>query len=147
MTLKLRLSDDMKAAMKGGDKQRLAAIRLINAAVKQREVDERIVLDDGQVLAVLEKMMKQRKDSLAQYESAGREDLAAIERFEMGVIEGYLPAQLDEAEIEAIVAKAIAASGAASARDMGKVVALVKPQVAGRADMGKVSALVKARLG
>ena len=147
MTLKLRLSDDMKAAMKGGDKQRLAAIRLVNAAIKQREVDERIMLDDTQVLAVLEKMMKQRKDSLAQYESAGREDLAAIERFEMGVIEGYLPAQLDEAEIEAIVAKAIAASGAASARDMGKVVALVKPQVAGRADMGKVSALVKARLG
>ncbi|KAB2899035.1 MAG: GatB/YqeY domain-containing protein [Xanthomonadales bacterium] len=147
MTLKLRLSDDMKAAMKGGDKQRLAAIRLINAAVKQREVDERIVLDDGQVLAVLEKMMKQRKDSLAQYESAGREDLAAIERFEMGVIEGYLPAQLGEAEIEAIVTQAIAAAGASSAKDMGKVVALVKPQVAGRADMGKVSALVKARLG
>ncbi|MCC6596451.1 MAG: GatB/YqeY domain-containing protein, partial [Rhodanobacteraceae bacterium] len=142
MTLKLRLSDDMKAAMNGGDKQRLAAIRLINAAVKQREVDERIVLDDGQVLAVLEKMMKQRKDSLAQYESAGREDLAAIERFEMGVIEGYLPAQLGEAEIEAIVTQAIAAAGASSAKDMGKVVALVKPQVAGRADMGKVSALV-----
>ncbi|MBX3700762.1 MAG: GatB/YqeY domain-containing protein [Dokdonella sp.] len=147
MTLKLRLSDDMKAAMKGGDKQRLAAIRLVNAAIKQREVDERITLDDAQVLTVLEKMMKQRKDSLAQYESAGREDLAAIERFEMGVIEGYLPAQLGEAEIEAIVTRAIADSGATSAKDMGKVVALVKPQVAGRADMGKVSALVKAKLG
>ncbi|MCW5578930.1 MAG: GatB/YqeY domain-containing protein [Dokdonella sp.] len=147
MTLKLRLSDDMKAAMKGGDKQRLAAIRLVNAAIKQREVDERITLDDAQVLTVLEKMMKQRKDSLAQYESAGREDLAAIERFEMGVIEGYLPAQLGEAEIEAIVTQAIAAAGASSAKDMGKVVALVKPQVAGRADMGKVSALVKAKLG
>ncbi len=147
MTLKLRLSDDMKAAMKGGDKQRLAAIRLVNAAIKQREVDERITLDDAQVLTVLEKMMKQRKDSLAQYESAGREDLAAIERFEMGVIEGYLPAQLGEAEIEAIVTWAIADSGATSAKDMGKVVALVKPQVAGRADMGKVSALVKAKLG
>ena len=147
MTLKLRLSDDMKAAMKGGDKQRLAAIRLVNAAIKQREVDERITLDDAQVLTVLEKMMKQRKDSLAQYESAGREDLAAIERFEMGVIEGYLPAQLGEAEIEAIVTRAIADSGATSAKDMGKVVALVKPQVAGGADMGKVSALVKAKLG
>jgi len=147
MTLKLRLSDDMKAAMKGGDKQRLAAIRLVNAAIKQREVDERITLDDAQVLTVLEKMMKQRKDSLAQYESAGREDLAAIERFEMGVIEGYLPAQLGEAEIEAIVTRAVADSGATSAKDMGKVVALVKPQVAGRADMGKVSALVKAKLG
>lgn len=147
MTLKARLTDDMKAAMKGGEKQRLAAIRLVNAAIKQREVDERISLDDSQVLAVLEKMLKQRKDSLAQYEAANREDLAAIERFEMSVIEGYLPAQLGEAEIEAIVAKAIADSGAGSAKDMGKVVGLVKPQLAGRADMGKVSALIKARLG
>lgn len=147
MTLKTRLTDDMKAAMKSGDKERLGVIRLVNAAIKQREVDERIELDDAQVLAVLEKMLKQRKDSITQYEGAGREDLAAVERFEMGVIEGYLPAQLPDAEVEAIVAKAIADSGASSAKDMGKVVGLVKPQVAGRADMGKVSALIKARLG
>lgn len=147
MTLKARLTDDMKAAMKGGDKERLGVIRLVNAAIKQREVDERIVLDDTQVLAVLEKMLKQRKDSITQYEGAGREDLAAVERFEMGVIETYLPAQLPDAEVEAIVAKAIADSGASSAKDMGKVVGLVKPQVAGRADMGKVSALIKAKLG
>lgn len=147
MTLKARLTDDMKTAMKSGDKERLGVIRLVNAAIKQREVDERIVLDDTQVLAVLEKMLKQRKDSVSQYEGAGREDLAAVERFEMGIIEGYLPAQLPDAEVEAIVAKAIADSGANSAKDMGKVVGLVKPQVAGRADMGKVSALIKARLG
>lgn len=147
MTLKARLTDDMKAAMKGGDKERLGVIRLVNAAIKQREVDERIELDDTQVLAVLEKMLKQRKDSVTQYEGAGREDLAAVERFEMGVIEGYLPAQLPDAEVETIVAKAIADSGASGARDMGKVVGLVKPQVAGRADMGKVSALIKAKLG
>ena len=147
MTLKARLTDDMKAAMKGGDKERLGVIRLVNAAIKQREVDERIVLDDAQVLAVLEKMLKQRKDSITQYEGAGREDLAAVERFEMGVIEAYLPAQLPDAEVEAIVAKAIADSGASSAKDMGKVVGLVKPQVAGRADMGKVSALIKQKLG
>ena len=147
MTLKARLTDDMKAAMKSGDKDRLGVIRLVNAAIKQREVDERIVLDDTQVLAVLEKMLKQRKDSITQYEGAGREDLAAVERFEMGVIEAYLPAQLPDAEVEAIVAKAIADSGASSAKDMGKVVGLVKPQVAGRADMGKVSALIKAKLG
>jgi len=147
MSLKARLTDDMKVAMKGGDKDRLGVIRLVNAAIKQREVDERIVLDDAQVLAVLEKMLKQRKDSVSQYEGAGREDLAAVERYEMGVIEAYLPAQLPDAEVEAIVAQAIADSGASSAKDMGKVVALVKPQVAGRADMGKVSALIKAKLG
>ena len=147
MSLKQQITDDMKTAMKGGDKDRLGVIRLILAAIKQREVDERIVLDDAQVLAVLEKMLKQRKDSVSQYEAAGREDLAAVERFEMGVIEGYLPAQLPDAEVEAIVARAIADSGASSARDMGKVVGLVKPQVAGRADMGKVSALIKQKLG
>ncbi len=147
MTLKTQLSDDMKAAMKGGDKQRLGVIRLVNAAIKQREVDERIELDDAQVLAVLEKMLKQRKDSVAQYETAGRDDLAAVERYEMGVIQTYLPAQCSEAEIEALVVKAIADSGASSARDMGKVVGLLKPQLAGRADMGKVSALVKQKLG
>lgn len=147
MALKTRLTDDMKAAMKSGAKDRLGVIRLVNAAIKQREVDERIELDDAQVLAVLEKMLKQRKDSVTQYEGAGREDLAAIERFEIGVIQGYLPAQLSSAEIEAIVTKAVADAGAASAKDMGKVVALVKPQVAGRADMGQVSLLVKHKLG
>ena len=147
MSLKERLTDDMKAAMKGGDKERLAVIRLVNAAIKQREVDERIALDDAQVLATLEKMLKQRRDSITQFRQAGREDLAAQEEFEVGVIQAYLPAQLSAAEIEAIVAKAIADAGASSARDMGKVVGLVKPQVAGRADMGQVSALVKQKLG
>jgi uncharacterized protein YqeY len=147
VSLKERLNDDMKAAMKGGEKERLGVIRLINAAIKQREVDERITLDDAQVLAVLEKMVKQRKDSVAQYESAGREDLAAVERAEIGVIQQYLPAPLSEAEIEAIIAKAIADAGATSAKDMGKVVGLVKPQVAGRADMGRISAQVKQKLG
>ncbi|MBA8887166.1 hypothetical protein FHW12_001380 [Dokdonella fugitiva] len=147
MSLKQQLTDDMKAAMKGGEKDRLGVIRLVNAAIKQREVDERIVLDDAQVLAVLEKMLKQRKDSVTQYEGAGREDLAAVERYEMGVIEAYMPAKMSAAEIDAIVAKAIADAGATSAKDMGKVVGLVKPQVAGRADMGQVSALVKQKLG
>ncbi|MBZ0221693.1 MAG: GatB/YqeY domain-containing protein [Dokdonella sp.] len=147
MSLKLRINDDMKTAMKGGDKQRLGVIRLINAAIKQREVDERITLDDTQVLAVLEKMLKQRKDSVSQFEAAARDDLVAIERFEMEVIQAYLPAQLGDAEVEAIVSKAIADAGASSAKDMGKVVALVKPLIAGRADMGKVSALIKTRLG
>ena len=147
MSLKQQLTDDMKAAMKGGEKDRLGVIRLVNAAIKQREVDERIVLDDAQVLAVLEKMLKQRKDSVTQYEGAGREDLAAVERYEMGVIEAYMPAKMSTAEIDAIVTKAIADAGATSAKDMGKVVGLVKPQVAGRADMSQVSALVKQKLG
>lgn len=147
MSLKARLTEDMKTAMKAGEKDRLGVIRLVNAAIKQREVDERIELDDAQVLAVLEKMLKQRKDSVTQYEGAAREDLAAVERFEIGVIQAYLPAQLSAAEIEAIVARAVADSGASSPKDMGKVVALVKPQVAGRADMGQVSTLVKQKLG
>jgi uncharacterized protein YqeY len=146
MSLKERLTTDMKTAMKAGEKDRLGVIRLVNAAIKQREVDERIVLDDAQVLAVLEKMLKQRKDSVAQYEAAAREDLAAVERYEIGVIQAYLPAQLSASEIEAIVARAIADSGATSAKDMGKVVGLIKPQLAGRADMGQVSALVKQKL-
>jgi len=146
MSLKDQLANDMKTAMKAGEKDRLGVIRLVNAAIKQREVDERIVLDDAQVLAVLEKMLKQRKDSVTQYEGAAREDLAAVERFEIGVIQAYLPAQLSAAEIEAIVTKAIADSGATSAKDMGKVVGLIKPQLAGRADMGQVSALVKQKL-
>ncbi len=146
MTLKTRLTEDMKAAMKGGDKDRLGVIRLINAAIKQREVDERIQLDDTQVLAAIEKMLKQRRDSITQFRAAGREDLAVIEEFEVGVIQTYLPAQLSAAEIETIVARAVADSGATTAKDMGKVVGLIKPQVAGRADMGAISQLVKARL-
>lgn len=147
MSLKQRLTDDMKAAMKGGDKERLAVIRLVNAAIKQREVDERIQLDDAQVLSVLEKMIKQRRDSVSQYESAGREDLAAQERFEISVIQDYMPQALSEAEIDALIEAAIAETGAASGRDMGKVVGALKPKVAGRADMGAVSARIKARLG
>ena len=147
MSLKLRLTDDMKAAMKGGDKERLAVIRLVNAAIKQREVDERIQLDDAQVLTVLEKMIKQRRDSVSQYESAGREDLAAQERFEIEVIQAYMPQALSDAEIDALIEAAIAETGAASGRDMGKVVGALKPKVAGRADMGAVSARIKARLG
>ena len=147
MSLKAQLTDDMKAAMKSGEKDRLGVIRLVNAAIKQREVDERIVLDDAAVLAVLEKMLKQRKDSVTQYEAAGREDLAAVERYEMGVIQAYLPAQLSAAEIDAIIVAAIAEAGATSGKDMGKVIALVKPKVAGRADMGQISGLVKAKLG
>ncbi|MCK9539467.1 GatB/YqeY domain-containing protein [Dokdonella sp.] len=147
MSLKQRLSDDMKAAMKGGDKARLAVIRLVNAAIKQREVDERIELDDTQVLSVLEKMQKQRRDSITQFRQAGREDLASQEEFELGVIQTYMPAQLSTSELEAIVAAAISATGASSARDMGKVVGKVRPEVAGRADMGEVSKLIKSRLG
>ena len=146
MSLKDRITEDMKAAMKGGDKPRLPIIRLINAAIKQREVDERIVLDDAQVLAVLEKMLKQRKDSIDQYTAAARDDLAAVERAEVAVIQAYLPEPLGEAEIDLIVARAISESGAAGPRDMGKVIALVRPQLAGRADMGKVSELVKGKL-
>ena len=146
MSLKQRLTDDMKAAMKGGDKGSLGVIRLVNAAIKQKEVDERIELDDAAVLAVLEKMVKQRKDSVSQYEGAGREDLAAIERAEIVVIERYLPAKLDEAAILAAIDAAIAQTGASGAADMGKLMGVLKPQLAGQADMGQVSALVKARL-
>jgi Uncharacterized conserved protein len=146
MTLKQQLTDDMKAAMRGGDKQRLGVIRLVLAAIKQREVDERIELDDAQTLAVLEKMLKQRRDSVSQYAAAGREDLADVERAEMTVIEAYLPAQLDPAELDALIAAAIAATGASSPRDMGKVMAAVKEQAAGRADMAQVSARIKAKL-
>ena len=146
MSLKQRLTDDMKAAMKGGDKGSLGVIRLVNAAIKQKEVDERIELDDAAVLAVLEKMVKQRKDSVSQYEGAGREDLAAIERAEIVVIERYLPAKLDEAAIAAAIEAAIASTGAAGPADMGKLMGVLKPQLAGQAAMGQVSALVKRRL-
>jgi uncharacterized protein YqeY len=147
MSLKQRITDDMKAAMRGGEKDRLAVIRLILAAIKQREVDERIELDEAQTLAVLEKMLKQRRDSIVQYDGAGRVDLADVERAEMAVIEAYLPAKLSEAEIDALIDAAITQTGASSPRDMGKVVAAVKQQAAGRADMAQVSARIKARLG
>lgn len=145
--LKQQISDAMKAAMKGGDKARLGVIRLVMAAIKQREVDERIELDDSQVLAVLDKMVKQRRDSIEQYTAAGREELAAQEAAEIAVIQGFLPAALSEEEILAIIDAAIRESGAESVRDMGKVMALVKPQVQGRADVGQVSGLVKHKLG
>ena len=146
MSLKAQLTDDMKTAMKAGEKDRLAVIRLINAAIKQKEVDERVEMTDPLVLAVLEKMVKQRKDSITQYEAAAREDLAAVERYEMGVIETYLPAKLDETAILAEIDKAIAATGAASAADMGKLMGVLKPALAGQADMGLVSKLVKQKL-
>ncbi len=146
MSLKQRLTDDMKAAMKGGDKETLAVIRLINAAIKQKEVDERIQLDDAAVVGVLDKMVKQRRDSVSQYEAAGREDLAAVERNEIAVIERYLPAKLDEAAILAAIDAAIAQTGAAGPADMGKLMGVLKPQLAGQADMAQVSALVKRRL-
>ena len=143
MSLKTQLSDDMKAAMKGGLKERLRVIRLIQAGIKQREVDERIELDDTQVLAVMEKMLKQRRDSIAQFGAANRQDLVDIEEAEVAVIQTYMPAALGEEEITAIIAAAIASTGASDGKDMGKVIAAVKPQVAGRADMGKVSQLIK----
>ncbi|MCW5723248.1 MAG: GatB/YqeY domain-containing protein [Devosia sp.] len=146
MPLKQRLTDDMKAAMKAGQKERLGVIRLINAAIKQKEVDERIELDDAAVLAVLEKMVKQRKDSVNQYTAANREDLAAIERAEIAVIEAYLPAKLDAAAIGAAIDAAIAQTGATGPADMGKLMGVLKPKLAGQADMGQVSALVKQRL-
>jgi uncharacterized protein YqeY len=146
MSLKQRLTDDMKAAMKSGDKASLGVIRLINAAIKQREVDERIELDDAAVVAVLDKMVKQRRDSVSQYEAASREDLAAIERAEIVVIERYVPAKMDEASILAAIDAAIAQTGAAGPADMGKLMAVLKPQLAGQADMGQVSALVKRQL-
>ncbi|UPG94107.1 GatB/YqeY domain-containing protein [Luteibacter aegosomatissinici] len=146
MSLKAKITEDMKAAMKGGEKDRLAVIRLVQAQIKQREVDERIELDDTQVLAVLEKMQKQRRDSIEQYDKAGRDDLASVERYEMTVIDAYLPTKLSDAELDALVDAAVAESGATSARDMGKVVALVKEKAAGRADMGAVAGKVKAKL-
>jgi uncharacterized protein YqeY len=144
--LKAQIIDDMKAAMKGGEKARLGVIRLITAAIKQREVDERIELDDEQVLIVLDKMVKQRRDSIKQYTDAGREDLAAIEEAEVEIIQAYLPAALSEDEIAAIVEAAIAQTGASSMTDMGKVMGIVKPQVQGRGDMGAVSGIVKQKL-
>ena len=146
MSLKQQLTEDMKTAMKSGEKDRLAVIRLILADIKRKEVDERIELDDAQVMAVLEKMLKQRKDSITQFEAAAREDLAAIERAEVVVIEKYLPAKMGEAEIQDAVTAAIAATGAASPADMGKVMGVLKGQLAGKADMGLVSQLIKRSL-
>jgi uncharacterized protein YqeY len=146
MTLKERITEDMKTAMRSGEKDRLAAIRMILAAVKQREVDERIALDDPQVFSVIEKMTKQRKESITQFEAGGRADLVAKEKAELELLSAYLPAQLSEAELDALIGQAIASTGAASIKDMGKVVAQIKSTAAGRADMGRVSALVKARL-
>jgi uncharacterized protein len=146
MPLREQLTEDMKTAMKAREAEKLGAVRLILAAVKQREVDERITLDDPGVIAVIEKMIKQRKDSISQFEKAARQDLADKEKFELGILEAYLPEQLSQAEVDAIIAEAVAASGAKSPADMGKVMALVKPRLAGRADMGKVSGFVKAKL-
>lgn len=147
MALKERITEDMKSAMRAGDKQRLGTIRLILAAIKQREVDERITLDDPQVLSVLEKMLKQRREAITQFESGGRADLVAKETAEIGVLQGYLPAQMSAVELDALITEAITATGAASIKDMGKVMAAVKPKAQGRADMGAVSARIKQKLG
>jgi uncharacterized protein YqeY len=146
MSLRLRITDDMKAAMRAKETARLGTIRLLLAAIKQKEVDERIELDDVAVSSIVEKLIKQRKDSISQFQAAGRGDLVAAEQGELAVLQAYLPEQLPPAEVEAAVVAAIAESGAVSARDMGKVMALLKPRLAGRADMGQVSALIKARL-
>jgi uncharacterized protein YqeY len=146
MALREQVNEDMKSAMKAREADKLGAIRLLLSEVKRREVDERITLDDAGVIAVVEKMIKQRKDSISQYEKAARQDLADKEKFEIGVLEAYLPQQLSQAEIDAVIAEAVASTGAQSAADMGKVMGVVKPRLAGRADMGKVSGLVKARL-
>jgi hypothetical protein len=147
MPLTARIQEDMKSAMRASDKRRLGVIRLILAAIKQREVDERIVLDDTQVTVVLDKMLKQRRESISQYEQAGRTDLVEQEQFEMGVIQAYLPQPLSPAEIDALIGQAITETGASGIKDMGKVMALLKPQLQGRADMSAVSAQIKAKLG
>jgi hypothetical protein len=147
MTLKAKIFEDMKTAMKAGDKERLKVVRLIHAAIKQIEIDQRIELDDAGVLSVLDKMVKQRRDSVSQFQDGGRQDLVDIERQEITILEDYLPEQLSEAELDDIIQKAITDSGAESIRDMGKVMDQVKAKAAGRADMGAVGAKVKARLG
>ena len=146
MSLKEQLQQDMKQAMRGGDKRRLGVIRLVMAAIKQREVDERIELDDAAVTAVLDKMAKQRRESIAQYSKAGRDDLVEQENFELELLKTYLPEQLEEAEIDAMIEAAIQSTGAASVKDMGKIMGQLKPRLQGRADMGAVSARIKARL-
>ena len=146
MPLRDQLNEDIKSAMKAREQEKLGTLRLMLSAVKQREVDERITLDDAGVIGVVEKMIKQRRESIAQFEKAARTDLVDKEKAEVAVLEGYLPKQLSQAEVEVVVAEAIASSGAKSAADMGKVMGIVKPRLAGKADMGKVSALVKAKL-
>lgn len=147
MSLKERIQEDMKNAMRARASERLGTIRLMLAAIKQREIDERITLDDTQILAVLDKMLKQRRESITQFVNAGREDLAAKERNEITVIQDYMPAALSDAELDALIDAAIAESGAQAVKDMGKVMAIVRPQVQGRGDMSAVSARIKARLG
>jgi uncharacterized protein YqeY len=146
VTLKERITEDMKAAMRAGEKERLGVIRMLQAAIKQREVDERIVLDDAQVVAAVEKMVKQRREAVAQFEAGGRADLVAKENAEIALLQAYLPAQLGDAELDALIAEAIAQTGASSIKDMGKVMGVVKAKAAGRADMGAVGARIKARL-
>jgi uncharacterized protein len=146
VTLKQQITEDMKAAMRAGDNRRRDAIRLLQAAIKQREVDERIELDDAAVVAVIEKMLKQRRDSIAQYEAAHRQDLADAEKYEVGVLQVYMPSALSDIEVENAVAEAISAMGAKEQQDMGRVMAALKPRLSGRADMGKVSALVRKKL-
>ncbi|MCG6933599.1 MAG: GatB/YqeY domain-containing protein [Gallionella sp.] len=146
MSLKQQITEDMKSAMRAKDAARLGAIRLLLAAMKQREVDERVELTDADVVAIIEKMNKQRRDSISQYEAAGRQDLADVEKFEMSVLAAYMPQQLSDAEIGKAVDDAIAATAAASPQDMGKVMGVLKPKLAGRADMGRVSAMIKAQL-
>jgi uncharacterized protein len=146
MNLKEKITEDMKAAMRAKDSEKLGAIRLLTAAMKQKEVDERVELTDAMVLAIVEKQIKQRKDSIAAYQSANRADLAAKEQFEVDVLSVYLPAQMSDAEIQAAVTQAVAQTGAAGPQDMGKLMGVLKPMLAGKADMGKVSALVKAAL-
>jgi len=147
MTLRERITEEMKTAMRAGDKDRLGLIRMLQAAIKQREVDERITLDDTQTLSVIEKMIKQRKESVTQFEAGGRPELAAKESAEIAVLATYLPAQLDAAALDALIQEAIAATGASSVKDMGKVMGIVKGKAAGRADMGAVGARIKALLG
>ncbi|MHB1116720.1 GatB/YqeY domain-containing protein [Sideroxydans sp.] len=146
MSLKQQITEDMKTAMRAKETARLGAIRLLLAAMKQKEVDERVELGDADVLAIIDKMLKQRRDSITQYEAAGRQDLSDVEKFEMSVLQTYMPQQMSEAEVAAAIEQAVAASGAASVQDMGKVMAILKPQLAGRADLGKVSGQVKAAL-
>jgi hypothetical protein len=147
MSLKERITEDMKSAMRAAQKERLGTVRMILAGIKQREVDERISLDDSQVLAVIDKMVKQRKESIAQFEAGGRADLVAKEQAEIALLQEYLPAQLTSAEIDALISAAIAKTGAASIKDMGKVMGALKSELAGRADMGAVSARIKQKLG
>ena len=146
MTLKERITEDMKVAMKARETERLAAIRLLLAAMKQKEVDERVELTDADVLAVIDKMLKQRRDSISQFDAAGRTDLSEKEKFEVSVLQAYMPQGFSDAEVAAIIDAVIAETGASGAKDMGKVMGVIKPKMAGRADMGKVSALIKAKL-